>query len=889
MTTPRSSSANVPGARIVRAVAQLVPASHRDEWLAEWMGEVAHTWQTSSDQHALAALRLRLRSLGALGDALWMRRRHGALHRRTFMFGHDLRFAARSLARRPTFTAIVVATLALCIGANTAVFTIVDAVLRRGLSYADPDNLVAVWSHDTKNQREKNQLSVGDFLDYRARNRSFAAVTGFFPNWNLTYTSANAAERIDAGVVSANFFNVLGARPAIGRGFADGEDQRGAAKTVVLMHGFWMRVFNGDSRVVGRTVTLDGEPYSVIGVMPRDFTFPQARVDLIATLPVLGNFLDRREVHLLSAIGRLKPNATIEGAHRDLAAIATQLEQEHPRENAGFGVTTLPLATDLLGDVRRPILVLFGAVTIVLLIGCVNVGNLMLTRNAGRRQELAVRVAMGAEPWTIARQILTEAALVSLVAGVLGVALAFGATKTIASMLPPAIARIGQIQLDATVLCFTLLMCVGAALLSGLLPAIQVARGSALRALTETARGGSRSKGHRRLQRGLVVSELALALVLTVSAGLLINSFARLAGTNTGFASSGLIRMKASLTAQAYPQPAQRRQFYASVVEQVSALPGVNAVGLVTRFPLHDANVTTSVAVEGAPPTNGQLPDADMRTASADYFKAMSIPLVEGRFFSALEPIDSGAVPVVIVNRTAARTLFGGGNVVGKRAQFGGATGPFFTIVGVVGDISDASLRSEPRPQVYFSTQQSPPRTVSFVVRYSGATAPVMTSVRRIVGSLDRALPLYDVQTIDDVLGEASRGDRFTTTLLTAFSFLALILAALGTYGVIAQSVSERTQEIGLRIALGARDVDVRRMVLREGLRLIVIALPFAVLGVFAAGRALGGLLFGVGSMDPTTVVAAAATLSGVTMLACYLPARRASRVDPTTAMRAAS
>jgi putative ABC transport system permease protein len=512
----------------------------------------------------------------------------------------------------------------------------------------------------------------------------------------------------------------------------------------------------------------------------------------------------------------------------------------------------------------------------------------MLTRNAGRQQELAVRVAMGAEPWAIARQILTEAALVSFVSGVLGIALAFGATKTIASMLPPAIARIGHIRLDATVLGFTLLMCVGAALLSGLLPAIQVARGTALRALTEAARGGSRSKGHRRLQRGLVVSELALALVLTVSAGLLINSFTRLAGTNTGFASSGLIKMKASLTAQAYPQAAQRRQFYASVVEQVSALPGVTAVGLVTRFPLHDANVTTSVAVEGTVPANGQLPDADMRTASANYFKAMSIPLVEGRFFSALEASDSGAVPVAIVNRTAARTLFGGGSVVGKRARFGGTTGPFFTIVGVVGDISDASLRDGPRPQVYFSTQQSPPRSVNIVVRYSGSTSPV-SSVRRVVGSLDRALPLYDVQTIDDVLAEANRGDRFTTTLLSAFSLLALILAALGTYGVIAQSVSERTQEIGLRIALGARDVDVRWMVLREGLRLIVVALPFAVLGVFAAGRALGGLLFGIGSMDPATVVAAAATLSGVTLLACYLPARRASRVDPTTAMRAAS
>lgn len=881
--TPRTHPPDLPGARLLRLAAQVVPESHRDEWLAEWLGEATHAWCV---KHATAT-ELRWRAAGAIADALWMRRRYGATQRRTTMFVHDLRFAARTLARRPTFTAIVVATLALCIGANTAVFTIVDAVLRRGLPYADLDRLVAIWSNDTKNKHDKNQVSVGDYRDYAARNRSFTALAGFFPTWNATYTTSDVAERIDVGVVSANFLNVLGTPPMIGRGFATGEDEKGAAKTVVLTHGFWTRMFSGDSRILGKTVTLDGEPYSIIGVMPASFTFPQAKVDMLAPLPMLGNFLDRREVHLLAIIGRLKPNVTLEAARKDLSAIAVDLETEHRQENAGFTVTALPLAEDLLGDVRTPILVLFGAVCVVLLIGCVNVGNLMLARTVGRRQEIAVRSAMGADSGTIARQILTESALIAAIAGVIGVGIAFAATTAIAKVLPPSIARIGQIKLDGAVLLFTLAMSAVAALLSGLVPAIQVARGTALRALTETARGGAGNRHHRRVQRGLVVTELALALVLTVSAGLLINSFSRLSQASTGFRGDHLVKMKVSLSGPAYAQ-LQRQQFYSAVIEQTRTLPGVKAVGVVTRFPLRDGNVTTSVAVEGhVLSAGGQYPDADMRQASSDYFAAMGIPLLEGRSFSATEPSDSMAQRVVIVNKTAAREIFGGTNVVGKRVQFGGTNGPSVVVIGVVGDIADASLKERPRPQVYLSSQQLMPRSVSIVVRYEGPSAAVINGVRRIVNTLDPKLPLYDVQTIEDVMLSASRSERFTTMLLSSFSFLALVLAALGTYGVIAQGVSERTREIGVRIALGATATNVRRMVLGEGLTLIALALPFAALGVYASSKAIRGLLFDVAPSDPSTITVAAITLAAVTLLGCLIPAMRAARVDPTTAMRA--
>jgi putative ABC transport system permease protein len=803
------------------------------------------------------------------------------------MLAHDIRFAARTLARRPAFTLVVVATLALCIGASSAVFSIVESVLLRGLSYRDLDRLVAVWSNNPKEKNDRYQVSVGDYYDWRQRSRSFDQLAGFFPIWTATYTAPDVAERLSVGAVSANFLRTLGVRPLAGRDFADGEDRPGAPQVAILSHAFWSRTFHDDPSAIGKVVSLDEQPYVVVGIMAPDFTFPQNKVDVIVPLPILGSYLDRREVHLLSVIGRLRSGVSIERARQELIPIAAQIRQEHPKNDAGLGVTVHLLADDLLGDVRRPILVLFGAVCAVLLIGCANVANLMLTRATGRRQELAVRVAMGAEPSAIARQLLTESALIAAVSGALGVAIALGATRAVANALPESIGRIGRARVDGTVLGFTLVVCLVVALLCGMAPAIRAARGATRDALADAARGSSRGRGARRFHNTVVVAELALALILTVSAGLLINSFARLTRTDPGFRTDHLVRMKFSLPDVTYPRGEKRDQFLETLLQRTAAIPGAQSVGFVSRFPLHDGHLTSSVLAEGAPYVAGdQLPSTEYRLASAAYFETMGIPILAGREFQSGDAADSTSLAVAVINRAASVRFFGTSNAVGKRMRLGGAQRPFITVVGVVGDVHDMSLREPPSPQVYLSSRQGLPSAGSIVVRYAGTPGAIVTSVRGIVTSLDKTLPVYDVQSIEEVMAAASVADRFTMTLLSSFAVLALVLAALGTYGVIAYGVTERTREIGVRMALGARATNVLAMILGEGMILFVVALPIATLGVWWTSHALSALLFGIAAFDPATIGGAAATLAAVTVAACYIPARRAAHVDPTVALR---
>lgn len=874
----------VPGTALIRALSSLVPASRRDEWAAEWLAELTHAWHGGNAPRWT----LRRRAIGAALDALWLRRHHGAFARGSSMFSHDVRFAARSLLRRPGFSAVVVVTLALCIGASTAVFSIVESVLLRGLQYRDLDRLVAVWSSNPKENRDRYDVSVGDYFDWRDRSRSFEQLAGFFSSWNATYTAPDVAERLDVGAVSANFLRTLGVRPMLGRDFVDGEDRRDAVPVVLLSHDFWSRQFHEDPSVLGKTIALDGSPYTVIGVMDGDFTFPQARVDVIAPLAILGSYIDRRQVHLLSVIGRLAPGVAVEQARRDMVPIADQLRTEHPLENAGLGVTVNPLAADLLGDVRRPITVLFCAVCAVLLIGCANVANLMLVRATGRRQELGVRAAMGAEPRAIARQLLTESALIAGISGMLGIAIAFVATRVLATMLPASIAKIGVVRVDGAVLAFTLGVCVLVALLCGVGPALRGARSTVSQALNDAARGSSRGRAARRVHGALVVVEMALATVLVVSAGLLVNSFARLTRTQSGFRPDHIVRMRLALPAAAYPRDAKRDQFYQALFGRVRALPGVVAAGSITRFPLHDAgNITTQVIVEGATaPADKQYPASDLRQASPGYFSAMGIPLLAGRDFSDTDLPDSTSRTVAILNRTAALTFFHTTEAVGKRFRLSDTSSPLVSVVGVVGDVHDASLKEAAHPQLFLSTRQTLPSSVSLAIRYRGSPDAVVAGVRRIVAELDSTLPVYDVQTIEDVLERASVGDRFITSLLSSFALLALVLAALGTYGVIAYGVAERTREIGVRMALGARAGEVLAMILREGVALFAIALAIAAAASWWATRALSGLLYGVSATDPATLAAAVAAMALATGLACYLPARRASRVDPTIAMR---
>jgi putative ABC transport system permease protein len=889
MTEPRPL--DPPGASLLRAFARLVPLPYRDEWLAEWMAEARHAWRDAARERPVitthAAIRLRVRCLGAAVDAFWVWRRHGrSTARGSSMLTNDLRFAVRSLLRRPAFTAIVVSTLALCIGATTAVFSIVESVLLNGLEYRRLDRLVAVWSDNPTEKTDRYQVSIGDYYDWRARSRSFSQLAGFFPIWNALYAATDGTERIDVGAVTANLLPTLGVAPKIGRGFLEGEDRPGAPGTVILTHAFWARAFQNDPAIVGKTLMLDAAPYTVIGVMDERFTFPQSRVDVLMPLFVLGEYLNRRGVHMLSVIGRLREGVSLEDARREMAPIGAQLRDEHPKEDAGLGVTVKLLADDLLGDVRRPILVLFGAVCAVLLIGCANVTNLMLGRAWSRRQELAVRMAMGARPSAIVQQLLVESGVIALAATVAGTGIAFLGTRAVAGLVPASISRIGHIGIDGPVLAFTLAVSVLVTILCGTAPALQAVRTTMRRAIGDAARL-SHGRGTRRVYQMLVVGELALALVLAVSAGLLINSFARLSHTDPGFRREQVVRMKIVLPDTRYPSGAPRERFYRSLLEQTRALPGVRAAGITNRFPLHDSNITTAVFVEGEPiPEPGNVPSADYRVAGAGYFSAMGIGVRAGRDFG---PADKGpsATPYVIVNATAATMFFHSPDPIGRRVTLG-SSAPLATVIGVVNDVHDASLRDAPRPQIFMSAEQAAPGTASIVVRCDGASGPVVLAVRRIVRSLDARVPMFDVQTVGDVLDTASRGDRFTMLLLSGFSLLALLLAALGTYGVMAYGVSERTREIGVRIALGARTSDVLRMILREGLALFVIALPIALAGVWATTRALQGLLFGVEATDPWTVAMAVVVLGAVAGVACYVPARRAAAVDPTAAIREA-
>jgi predicted permease len=890
---PPSSPAPPPGATLVRLAARILPAAHRDEWLAEWLAELEWSWRGDPEARLSPspsfrnAFRLRLRCVGAIADAALLRRRlRRGEDARPHSIANDVRFAVRSLRRTPVFTAVVVSTLALCIGATTSVFSIVESALLNGLGYRQIDRLVAVWSDNPQENNDHYQASVGDYFDWRARNHSFTRLAGYFPIWNALYAGAGGVERIDVGAVSANFLRTLGAAPGIGRDFADGEDQPGAAGTVILSHEFWSRALQGDPRVVGQTLTFDGKPYAVIGVMDSHFVFPQSKVDVLLPLSVLGTYLDRREVHMLSVVGRLRDGVSLDAARREMAPIAAQLRQEHAKEDGGLGITVRPLRDDLVGDVRRPILILFGAVCAVLLIGCANVTNLMFGRAWGRRQELAVRTAMGAQPKAIVQQLLVESAVVAVASAAMGAGLAFIATRALSNLLPLSITRLGPVAVDGPVLAFTLGVSVVVTLVCGTAPAFGAARTTMRRTLADSARL-SHGRGSRRMYRALVVGELVLALVLTVGAGLLINSFARLSGVDPGFRRDRVVRMKIALPQGTYASAGARFRYYQSLLDQIRALPGVRDAGTINRFPLHDGTLTTAVVVEGdPPPAPGLAPSADYRVVSVGYFRAMGIPLLAGRDFAATDKADSTAQLVAIVNETATKTILHAANPVGKRVGLGGNNQPLLTIVGVVRDVRGASLREPPRAQIFVSAQQAPQGGANLVVHYDGAAASVVSEVRRIVRSIDNAVPLFDVQTIGEVLDKASVGDRFTMTVLAGFSFLALLLAALGTYSVMAYGVSERTREIGVRIALGARAEDVLAMILREGALLFAIALPLALGGVWTSTRAMQSLLFGVEPNDPRTVLLAVLTLGTATAVACYLPARKAARVDPTTAIR---
>lgn len=800
----------------------------------------------------------------------------------------DIRYGIRSLLKRPASTMVALITLALGIGVNTAIFSAVDSVLLRPLPFKDPERLVSVWEQTPRMGILRNEVAPANFFDLQKQNQTFEAIAAFGPQ-DVNLTGDGEPERISGQLVTANVFSILGVEPALGRTFLPNEDQFGQHRVAVLSHSLWQRRFNRDPSLVNRNITLNGETFTVVGVMPRGFFFPERETDLWIPWAMEPEQAAGRGDHYLRLVGRLRSTATVEQANHDLAAIGSRLESEYPRTNEGLGFTSNSLHKDYVGDLRLPILILFGAVGLVLLIACANVANLLLAQATTRRKEIAIRIALGARRWTIVRQLLIESLILACAGGVLGVLGAFWGVTALAKFLPDSLSKLQAVTVDARVLLFTLGVSALTAIIFGGVPALLASRTKPGATLSDVARDVSGGTSGRLVRRVLVVSEVALAVVLLVGAGLLIRSFQRLRQVDIGFTTENRLTMKMVLPMPKYAKPDARRAFFDEMLHRVESLPGVEAAGMITVLPLSFSGMNFSFSVEGRPsPSDLKLPFALYRVVSPGYFHAMGIPLQRGRLFDAHDSADSQ--PVILISRRLAEQYWPNEEPIGKRLKIGPVDSPnqWLTVVGIVSNTQQTGLY-EQKLEFYVPYAQErrafmTPRDL--VVSTKGDAASVVGAVRQAVWSVDKDQPVSDVRTMDQVVSAAISKERFQSLLLGLFAALALLLACVGLYGVISYAVVQRTHEIGVRIALGAEPVDVLKLVIRQGMGLTIVGLIVGVAVGSVVTRVLSDMLYGVSARDPLTFVGAPALLLVVAFLACYIPARRATRIDPLTALR---
>ena len=800
----------------------------------------------------------------------------------------EIQFALRSLLKRRAFTAIALLTLALGIGVNSAIFSAVDSILLRPLPLKDPERLVSVWEQTPRDGIQQNEAAPANFFDLQTQNQSFEQIGAYGPD-DVNLTGDGEPERLDGQVVTANVFSILGVAPALGRTFSPEEDQLGHEHVVVLSDALWQRRFNRDPSIVNRTITLNGESFTVIGVMPRGFFFPEREIELWKPWAMEPEQKAGRGDHYLRLVARLKPGATVARANADLTAIAQRLSAEYPRTNEGIGFVAHSLHQDYVGNLRLPILILFAAVGLVLLIACVNVANLLLAQATTRRKEIAIHIALGARRWTIVRQLLVESLLLAAGGGVLGVLGAFWGVAALAKLLPESLSKLQNVNVDARVFLFTLGVSVLTAIVFGGVPALLASRTQPGATLSDVARDTAGGTSGRYVRRVLVVSEVALAVVLLVSAGLLIRSFQLLRNVDTGFTTANALTMRMVLPFPKYEKAEARRAFYDEVLRKVEELPGVESAGMITFLPLSFHGMNFNFSVDGQPaPSDTKLPFALFRVVSPDYFRAMGIPLQRGRFFDARDSAESQ--PAVLVNRRLAEQYWPGEDAIGKRLKVGPLDSPsaWLTVVGVVGDTRQTGL-NEHKLEFYVPYAQErrsfmAPRDL--VVRTKSDPASIASAVRRAVWSVDKDQPVSNVRTLDQVFAAAISQERFQALLLGLFAMLALLLACVGLYGVISYAVVQRTHEIGVRMALGAQPLDVLRLVIRQGLSLTLAGLVIGIVAGTFVTRVLTDMLFGVTPRDPLTFVGVPALLLLVALLACYIPARRATRIDPLIALR---
>ncbi len=808
----------------------------------------------------------------------------------------DIRYGMHMLLKSPSFTLVAVVALALGIGANTAIFSVVNAVLLRPLPYKNPERLVMMWQTNLRQGIGQDSVAAPNFLDWREQSQSFEHMAAYRgQSFNLTV--GDKPEQLPGAVVSASFFQVLGVKAALGRLPQTEVDQPGGNLVAVLSHGLWQRHFGADPNLIGKPLTLNGESFTAVGIMPPGFKYPlddtevwalskRAVPELPITIPGIDDPLTLRGATYLKVIARLKPGVSLTQAQAEMATVSHRLEQYE--DNEGVGVKIIPLQEQLVGDSRLVLLVLLGVVGFVLAVACANVANLLLARAAVRQKEIAIRHALGASRWRLARQLLTESVLLSVIGGVLGLVLAWWGIDLLMASIPEEIPRVKEVSLDPYVLGFTFAVSVLTGVLFGLAPALGASKPDLNSVLKEGGRTSTESIRRNRVRSLLVVSEVALALVLLVGAGLMMQSFLRLSEVNPGFNPENLVTAGLWLPQFKYPEDAQQVAFYTKLLERVAQLPGVSSSAAISVLPLTGSNVSTSPRVEGRPePDEGERSEVQLRSVSPGYFRTMGIPLLQGRDFSTRD--DEDAQGVVVISEAGARRLFGSKDAaMGERLDYVGdmEIHSWSEIVGVVGDVHESGLDQEATAEVYAPYRQLPSAFMSVVTRSALDPTNLTNAIRREVQAIDKDQPILEARTMNERIAESIAARRFSMQLFAVFAGIALVLAVVGIYGVMSYTVARRTHEIGIRMALGAGRGDVLHMVVGQGMILAAVGISIGVIAAFALTRVISSMLYGVSATDPVTFVGVAMLLTIVALVACYIPARRATKVDPMVALR---
>jgi putative ABC transport system permease protein len=801
---------------------------------------------------------------------------------------NDLRYALRGLLKSPLIAVLTIVTLALGIGANAAIFSVVNGVLLRSLPYPHPDRLMRVWTYNPRQGFDKDVAPYLNFADWRSQSRSFEQLAAY-AGASFSLTGVGDPAQVRGATVTPSFFPTLDVQPLLGRWLNEQDATPGHEKVVVLEHGLWERRFGRDGVIVGRSIQLNGQPYEVIGVMPPAFQYPDNAAFWVPLAPVgpAGQYMQSRTAFWLDVVGRLRSNVTQAAAQTEMDTIARRLEQQYP-ENGGQGIRLTSLHEETVGDARRGLLILLGAVGCVLLIACANVANLLLTRATGRSKELAIRTALGAPRGRLVRQVLTESVVLALAGGIAGLLLASWGVAALQSGAPTNIPRLSEILIDARVFAFTFAVAIVTGLIFGIVPAWHGASASQANALKEGGRAGAEGARGRRIRHGLAIVEVAIAMVLLIGAGLLVRSFAAIARTDLGLDPKNVLVLTIELPRQKYTDGVRVTQFFEQLSERLASLPGVRSVGVGSSILLSSLPQSSTIAIEGRPVARDAVNiPVPYDTVTNGYFSTLSIPLTRGRFFSAEDtPTAPGRV---IVNEAFVRRFFPGADPIGKRVTFGDPQSKevqWQTIVGVVADTRRGGVERAPWSELYFNLHQSPDRRLNALVRTAGDPRALARAAQEQVWAVDASQPVTSVRTVEELVARGQANRRFTMSMLGAFALVALALAAVGIYGVIAYSTQQRTQEIGIRVALGASRVSVLRMVLSDALQIGAIGVAIGAGVAAALTRLLTGLLFGVTAHDPLTFAVLPPMLLAVAAFASWIPARRALAVDPMVALR---